>query len=195
MGLRSTVFGLIFNTKLVTKSSTGFRIPEQLSLNETNNDNQRKPSMTRFQLSTTLKISALCLACVAAYVHAHEFYTAAFKIIHPWAEATTPGTAIAPVYLTFEEVTGSDKLIAARSDIAVRVELRSKLANDSTAEVSAILPAIEVTAGSTTELHAGGAHLVMIGLKTPLQWGRSYPLTLIFEKAGAIDTVLSVGSH
>ena len=157
------------------------------------NDNQRKPSMTRLQFSTALKISALCLACVAA--HAHEYYTATFKIIHPWAEATAPGAAIAPVYLTFEEITGSDKLVAARSDIAATVELRSKLASGSTDEVSAILPAIEVTAGSTTELHAGGAHLVMIGLKTQLQWGRSYPLTLIFEKAGAVDTVLSVGSH
>lgn len=149
--------------------------------------------MTRHQLPNVLKVTAMCLLAVAA--HAHEYYTATFKIIHPWADATAPGASVVPVYLKFDEVTASDTLVAARSDIAGRIELRSKLGNDATAEVSAILPAIAVTAGSTTDLHPGGAHLVMIGLKTPLQWGRSYPLTLIFEKAGAIDTMLSVGAH
>ena len=43
--------------------------------------------------------------------------------------------------------------------------------------------------------NAAGVHLVMLDLKSPLQWGRSYPLTLVFEKAGAIDTMLSVGAH
>ena len=149
--------------------------------------------MNRTRLPTVLKIAALCLACAA--VHAHEYYTTDFKIIHPWAEATVPGTSIAAVYLKFEEVTGSDKLVAARSDIASKIELRSKLDNDPTAEASAILPAIAITPGSITDLQPGGAYLVMTGLKTPLLWGRSYPLTLIFEKAGAVETVLSVGSH
>ena len=153
--------------------------------------------MTRLQFSAVLKITTMCLVAgvVAVAAHAHEYYTATFKIIHPWADATAPGTSIAPVYLKFEEITASDRLVSARSDIAGKIELRSKLNSDASAEVSATLSAIAVTAGSTTDLHPSGAHLVMIGLKTPLQWGRSYPLTLIFEKAGAIDTMLSVGSH
>jgi len=69
--------------------------------------------MTRPRLSTALKAVALCLAAVAA--HAHGYYTATFKIIHPWADATAAGTSIAPVYLKFEEVTASDKLVSARS--------------------------------------------------------------------------------
>ena len=189
MGLRNTVLRVIVNPKFITGSSIRYKIATR----HCSRNNQRNLSMTPLKIFATLKVAAVCLVAVAA--HAHEYYTATFKIIHPWAEATAAGTSIAPVYLKFEEITGSDKLVAARSDIAGKVELRSKLDNDSTAEVSAILPAIEVTAGSTTELHAGGVHLVMIGLKTPLQWGRSYPLTLIFEKAGAIDTMLSVGSH
>ena len=149
--------------------------------------------MTRRQLPTLLKVTAMCLLAAAA--QAHEYYAATFKIIHPWADATAQGTSIAPVYLKFEEVTAGDRLVAARSNIAGKVELRGKLDDNTTAEVSATLPAIAVTPGSTTDLYPGGAHLVMIGLKTPLQWGRSYPLTLVFEKAGAIETALSVGSH
>lgn len=149
--------------------------------------------MKNIQLSGALKLIALCTLTVAA--QAHEYYAATFKIIHPWADATAAGTSIAPVYLKFEEITESDRLIGARSDIAEKVELRGKPDNDTLAEVSPTLPAIAVSAGSTTDLHPGGSHLVMLGLKTPLLWGRSYPLTLIFEKAGAIETVLSVGSH
>jgi len=69
------------------------------------------------------------------------------------------------------------------------------LNGNTTAEVSATLPAVAVTPGSTTDLHPGGVHLVMIGLKTPLEWDRSYRLTLVFAKAGAIETMMSVGSH
>ena len=106
-----------------------------------------------------------------------------------------PHQLVSLLFDALQQSLASAKAAILSGDIATKVELRSKLASNSTAEMSAILPAIEVTAGATTELHAGGAHLVMIGLKAPLLWGRSYPLTLIFEKAGAIDTVLSVGSH
>lgn len=145
------------------------------------------------KLPTVATFAALC-ALVATAV-AHEYYTASFKIIHPWAEPTEPGASMAPVYLKFEEISADDRLIGARSVFAGKVELRSPLKAGVLAETSAPLGAVAVTAGSTTSLGPTSAHLLMLELKAPLLMGRSYPLTLVFEKSGAIDTMLSVGAH
>lgn len=140
-------------------------------------------------------VTAVAVMCgLVTTVCAHEYYTALFKIIHPWAVATAPGASTAPVYLKFEEVSAGDRLIGARSDIAGAVELRGGAANDVGSRPSNALAAINVEPGITTELAPEGMHLVLIDLKAPLQLGRSYPLTLIFEKSGAIDTMLSVGA-
>ncbi len=144
------------------------------------------------KLPTAVVLVALCMMAGAG---AHEYYTTSFKVIHPWAEPTEPGVRVAPVFLKLEEISADDRLIGARSDFAAKVELRSPLKGGGSAETSAPLEAIAVTAGSTINLSPTGAHLLMLDLKTPLLMGRSYPLTLIFEKSGAIDTMLSVGAH
>ena len=48
-----------------------------------------------------------------------------------------------------------------------------------------------VTLGSV-ELKPGGMHLMLLGLKQPLQPGQSVPLTLRFEKAGEVPVQLQV---
>ena len=123
----------------------------------------------------------------AAAAQAHEYYTASFTIIHPWAEPTAPGVKATPVYLRFENITADDALIGAHSDIAGRIELRS--ANNSVAK------SISLTKGEDISLSAQSSHLMMIDLRTPLLGDRSYPLTLVFEKSGEMQTMLSMGEH
>ena len=38
-------------------------------------------------------------------------------------------------------------------------------------------------------------HFLLRGLKGPLQWGRSYQMTVVFERAGAIQVMVSIGAH
>ena len=42
---------------------------------------------------------------------------------------------------------------------------------------------------------AGENHLLLKGLKAPLEWGRSYTMGLKFERAGVINVMVSVGAH
>ena len=149
--------------------------------------------MNFLKLPTVATLAALCV--LVAATGAHEYYTPSFKVIHPWAEPTEPGASMAPVYLKFEEISAADRLIGARSDFAGSVELRSPLSQGTSVEASAPLEAIAIPVGSTIELSPNGQHLLMLDLKTPLLMGRSYPLTLIFEKSGVIETMLSVGAH
>ena len=42
---------------------------------------------------------------------------------------------------------------------------------------------------------AGEYHLLLKGLKAPLEWGRNYSMGLRFERAGVINVMVSVGAH
>jgi copper(I)-binding protein len=143
--------------------------------------------------TTTLRTvtSALALCLLAAAVQAHEYYTGTFTVVHPWTDPTATGAVSAPVYLKLEQITADDRLVEARSPFAGKIELRSGSADAKAVPVKAIA----LKTGVDLDLNAASVHLVMLDLKSPLQWGRSYPLTLVFEKAGAIDTMLSVGAH
>ena len=149
--------------------------------------------MNFLKLPTVATLAALCV--MVAATGAHEYYTSSFKVVHPWAEPTEPGASMAPVYLRFEEISAADRLIGARSGFAGSVELRRPLSKGTSAETSTPMDAIAIPVGATIELSPAGQHLLMLDLKTPLLMGRSYPLTLIFEKSGAIETMLSVGAH
>lgn len=53
---------------------------------------------------------------------------------------------------------------------------------------------------ATTDLEnnfkaALGPHLVMVGLKVRIEEGRSYPLTLVFERGGSMPVSVSVGDQ
>lgn len=140
----------------------------------------------------TLLAALLCVA--AAATSAHEYYARGFTIVHPWAEATAPGARSADVFLRLEGITADDRLIGARSSLAARIELRGP-GQQPAGAAPAVLTSIALAAGSDVALTPEGAHLTLLELTRPLQWGFSYPLTLVFEKSGEIDTMLSVGSH
>jgi copper(I)-binding protein len=45
---------------------------------------------------------------------------------------------------------------------------------------------INVPAGNTIQLAPGGFHVMLIGLKAPLNADENYQVTLVFEKAGRV---------
>jgi copper(I)-binding protein len=53
--------------------------------------------------------------------------------------------------------------------------------------------AIEVAPGEPAVLKPGGLHVMLMGLKAPLVKGQSFPLTLVFEKAGKIEIEVPIG--
>lgn len=130
------------------------------------------------------------LALAAGSAAACEFYANGFTLIHPWAEATPPGITDAPVYFRLEGITRGDRLMRASSMYAQRVEMRSD--DDLSAPAATELAFAE---GDAAEFTPGHAHLMMRGLKLPLEWGRSYLMMMEFEKAGRVMVNVSVGAH
>ena len=132
----------------------------------------------------------LALAVLAGHAQAHEYYAEGFTFIHPWAEATAPGATDAPVYFKLDNVRRDDRLLSATTRMAERVELRG----GADAQAPA-LAGIEIVPAELMLFEPGHPHLLLRGLVTPLQWGRSYDLRVVFEKAGAVDVQISIGAH
>lgn len=138
--------------------------------------------MNRFFAALTL--AALSLS---APVSAHGYEQNGISVEHPWSRPTAPGASMGAVYFVLE-ASGpeADRLIAAETPVAKRVEFHVHVMEDGVARMRPI-EAVEVTPGSPTIAQPGGLHLMLIGLKQPLAEEETFPLTLTFEKAGRIE--------
>ncbi len=51
---------------------------------------------------------------------------------------------------------------------------------------------IKIPAGKTVKLEPGGYHIMLVGFKKKLEVGTSYPIDLVFKKAGKVSTNFEV---
>jgi copper(I)-binding protein len=80
----------------------------------------------------------------------------------------------------------ADRLLAAESSLARKTELHTMEITNGVMKMRQIDGGIVIPAGETIQLAPGGLHVMLIGLKAPLNADKNYQLTLVFEKAGKI---------
>lgn len=78
----------------------------------------------------------------------------------------------------------ADKLTAASSPVATRIEIHESMVMNGQAMMHPRPGGLAVPAGGTAALRPGGFHLMLMGLKQPLKTGERFPVTLTFKKAG-----------
>lgn len=102
---------------------------------------------------------------------------------HRWIRPSTgPNTA---AYLTIASPSGQpDKLIKVECEEATTVELHDHI-NDNGVMRMRPVPFIEITKDPVS-LKPGSLHVMLMGLKDSFQGKEKIPLTLHFEKAGAV---------
>lgn len=80
-----------------------------------------------------------------------------------------------------------DRLIAARSEIAERVELHTHIEEaNGVMKMVHVEEGFAIPAGASHALDRGGDHVMFLGLTAPMEQGDKVPLTLVFEKAGEV---------
>ena len=148
-------------------------------------------------LTRTMAISAAVLAASSA--SAHDFRAGDTKIGHPWTRATPPATKVGGGYLTLtNEGSATDRLHggsiqANLRQIGIAVEIRTMEMIDDVLKMRPIPDGVEIPASQTVELAPGGYHLMPIDLMAPTKEGDAIPVTLQFEKAGAVEVELIAG--
>lgn len=122
--------------------------------------------------------ASLCLTLPAA---AHD----GVHIADAYARASAASGA---VFLVIENhQTVDDRLIAASTDVAARTELHThKEDTNGVMQMLEVTEGFVVPAGGSHALQRGGDHVMLMGLKAPLDTGDVVTLTLTFERAGVV---------
>lgn len=105
-----------------------------------------------------------------------------------------PAGAVSAGYLNLTAHGATDRLLAASSPIAERVELHAHLqGEDGLMQMREVEGGVEVPAGETIAFAPGGLHLMLFNLTQELAPRQSAPVTLTFERAGAMEAQFQVG--
>jgi copper(I)-binding protein len=127
---------------------------------------------------------ALPLLGLGTRATACEYIIPTLRITHPWTRATGTDSTHAVLITQFDEVIEDDRLIGIETPVAKSAVL---VTPDGVGPLDLRIPQ-----GSTVALDEQGVHIRLLELAHPLQIGRSYPLTMIFERGGANLASLNV---
>lgn len=117
-------------------------------------------------------------------------HSEAVNVNDPWANATPVGASVAAVYL---ELTASnpDTLVAASTTVADHIEMHASSEENGMMKMRPLAP-LELKAGQPFSFAPGGAHFMLMDLRQPLVAGMSFPMTLEFQRAGAVTVQVQV---
>jgi copper(I)-binding protein len=134
------------------------------------------------------------LLCLLAGASLAEDYTVGSLVIgKPWARATPRGSDVAAAYFTIaNKGSAPDRLISGSVQAASRFEVHRMEMEQGVAKMRPVVGGLEVKPGETVELKPGSFHVMLLGLKQPLQQGQRVKGTLVFEKAGKVEIEFAV---
>lgn len=138
-------------------------------------------------------IGAATVFALPSAAGAQDVSAGPLRISAPWTRAAGAG-ATGVGYMTIRNTgTTPDRLVAARSAAAGATELHTHIRDGDVMRMRPV-QSIELPPGQEVKLQPSGLHLMLVGLKAPLQRGGRVPVTLVFEKAGEVEVRLSVES-
>lgn len=142
-----------------------------------------------------MKFSTVFAAGIAASIlSATALFAGDITIEDAYARSSTPTSKTGAAFLMLKNAgDADDRLIAASSDVAKRVELHThKDAGNGVMQMVEIEGGIVVPAGGMHMLKRGGDHIMFMGLTGPLEQDQEVAVTLTFEKAGEVEILIPV---
>lgn len=112
---------------------------------------------------------------------------------HPWARATPRGAKTGVVYLSLVNNGSGDRLLEATTPVAQKVQFHSASEEAGVSRMHE-MQSIEIAPGAKIIFTPGGLHIMLVGLKQPLQQGQTFPMTLTFEKAGTREVTVPIAN-
>ena len=107
--------------------------------------------------------------------------------------ATAPGMPSSAAYVSIANHSGAaDRLIAAKTVVARRVEIHSMEMDNGVMRMRAVDGGLLIAAGESVHLAPGGLHIMLMGLTMQLAADSQHEITLVFEKAGEITVTATV---
>lgn len=135
----------------------------------------------------TFLLSVICTFTMAA-----DYEVGDLQIDQVWSRALPPNAPAGAAYFMVQNMgADGDWLVSANSPIAEKAELHTHVMLGEVMKMQQVA-SVAVPAGGVAKFAPGGNHVMLFGLKKPLVAGETFPLTLVFEKAGAVDVEVKV---
>ena len=110
-----------------------------------------------------------------------------------WSRATAQGVDIGVGYLTIQnDGSTPDRLVSVSTPVAEKAEIHQTQMLDGKMAMRPVPDGIPIPANGTVVLEPAGFHLMLMGLKAPLQKGSTFAASLAFEHAGTVDVTFHV---
>ncbi len=149
-----------------------------------------------------MKHFVLCLAAALAMLgtaaQAADYTVGNLQIANPWTRATPKGSTVAGGYMVItNKGTAPDRLVGGSSSAASRFEVHRMGMEGGVMTMRPVEGGLEIKPGESVELKPGSFHVMLMGLKQPLEKGQRIKGTLEFANAGKVEieyTVEAIGA-
>lgn len=110
-----------------------------------------------------------------------------------YAYQSAPSQKTGAVFMSLMNGTDAKvSVVSAASDIAERVEIHTMRTNENGVMEMRRLDSLDIDAGASHDLKPMGDHVMLIGLKKPLEVGAEFPVTLTLSDGRTLDTSVKV---
>ncbi|KQB55459.1 copper resistance protein CopZ [Pseudomonas endophytica] len=139
-------------------------------------------------------VIAAALLLPASFANAHQYKSGDLEVTHPWSQELPPNAPTVAAYFEIHNTGNTpDRLLSADTSIAEGAELHQHVMQGDLMRMQPVTDVI-VPPGGTVTFGPMAYHVMLVNIKdrSLLQDGKRFPLTLHFEKAGAIPVEVSV---
>lgn len=118
-------------------------------------------------------------------------------IENAYSFAVAPGARSAAAFMTIvyppsaDGTTIPDRLMRVETPVAGRADMHTVLIEDNAMAMRKV-DVLPLSPMGTMTFSPQGAHIMMMELRQPLVAGETYPMTLVFEKAGPVEIAVPV---
>ena len=117
---------------------------------------------------------------------------AQIEISDAWARATAPGQDTGGIFLEIHNRGGAaDRLVGASTPVAAAVQMHTMTMDGAVMRMRR-KESLDVPAGGSIDLAPGGTHLMLVGMKAPLETGSTVPLSLQFSESARLAVTVKV---
>jgi copper(I)-binding protein len=130
---------------------------------------------------------------LSSTAYAYDYKVGALEIDRPWSRAVPKGATVAAGYVTIRN-TGAepDRLISGSTPVAGKFEIHEMSMDKGVMRMRPVQGGVVIKPGETVELKPQSFHIMMTGLKQPIEKGKPFKGSLVFEKAGAVEVDFAV---
>jgi copper(I)-binding protein len=133
------------------------------------------------------------LTIFSGIARAADFTAGNLQIGNPWTRATPKGSTVAGGYMVITNKGSTpDRLTGGSVAVANRFEIHRMAMEGGVMTMRPVEGGLEIKPGESVELKPGSFHVMLMGLKQPLEKGQRIKGTLEFEKAGKVDIEYAV---